>query len=343
VLTEEPAVSEPASELRQPRLSTKATLREGAIWTVGRVAAALNATLPANTPNEFGILTYHRVAEKTPGIPAPTWNTTPEQIHSQLTGLLRRGFSAWSLSAVLRARREARALPPRVFVVTFDDGYENNFLNALPILESLGVPATIYLATSFVDSSSKFPFDDWCASGSRLAPPSSWRPLASRQCRQLLESGLIELGTHTHTHRKLMDDPEEFRKDLTVSVEFLREHFGVEQTTLAFPHGICTPAMIEVARQVGLASALSTRPHLNSLNSDPLQWGRFNVESHDTAATLAGKLSGWYTSVVDHLRALRRSKGARPSIHQSPALQTLDNSYEVATAPVEVDALASHD
>jgi glycosyltransferase involved in cell wall biosynthesis/peptidoglycan/xylan/chitin deacetylase (PgdA/CDA1 family) len=343
VLTDPAPVSEPVTVLRQPRPTVKASLREGAIWSVARVAAALNAARPAYTSNEFGILAYHRVAEKTSGIPAPTWNCTPEQLHSQLSGLLSRGFNAWSLSAVLQARREGRPLPPRVFVVTFDDGYENNYLNALPVLESLGVPATIYLATSFIDSSSRFPFDDWCASGSRLAPPSSWRPLASRQCRHLLESGLIELGTHTHTHRKLRDEPEEFRKDLTTSVDFLRDHFGIQQTTLAFPHGIFTPAMIEVARQVGIASALSTCPHLNSLNSDPMQWGRFNVESHDTAATLAGKLSGWYTFVVNQLRVLRRSTAARPPIHKSRASEVLDHSYDVATAPVEVDALASRD
>jgi len=81
VLTEEPPVSEPVTVLRQPRPSTKATLREGAIWTVGRVAAALNATFPANTPNEFGILTStvsprkRPVSQRQPGTPHQTKST----------------------------------------------------------------------------------------------------------------------------------------------------------------------------------------------------------------------------------------------------------------------------
>lgn len=343
VLADDAPLTEAVEPMRQPRKSIKATLRESAVWGVGHVAACLNATLPSDYPeNCFGVLTYHRVAEKVAGIPAPTWNNPPEQLRKQLTGLLARGFKPWALSAVLKARREGRPLPPRVFVVTFDDGYENNFLNALPVLESLGVPATIFLATSYLDSSVRFPFDDWCASGSRLAPPSSWRPLATRQCRSLLASGLIELGTHTHTHRKLIHQPEEFRQDLTASVDFLREHFGIQSSTLAFPHGLCDREMIEISRQVGVASALSTVPRLNSLNSDPMDWGRFSVESFDTAATLAGKLSGWYTSVVDRLR-VRRSVATSRTPGKPQATATLEHSYEAAGTPIEADALASPD
>jgi glycosyltransferase involved in cell wall biosynthesis/peptidoglycan/xylan/chitin deacetylase (PgdA/CDA1 family) len=343
VLTDDAIHDEPAAVMQQPHQSAKAAFRQCAIWGVARVAAGLTAIRPSHADNHFGILTYHRVAEKVPGLPAPTWNHTPDQIRRQLAGLLARGFKPWSLAAVLKARRDAIALPPRVFCVTFDDGYENNYLHALPILESLGVPATIFLATSFIDSSAPFPFDDWCAAGSRLAPPSSWRPLATRQCRKLLESGLIELGTHTHTHRKLQNDPEEFRRDLTTSVEYLQEHFDISPAALAFPHGICNPAMIEVARQVGVSSTFSTRARLNSLNSDPLNWRRFSVETHDTAASLAGKLSGWYTAVVDQLRVIRRATETRRGPLRPQSTETLDHRNEISAAPIEVDALASRD
>ena len=62
------------------------------------------------------------------------------------------------------------AIPSNVFAVTFDDGYENNYLNALPILRELNVPATIFVATKYLDTDRPFPFDDWSAAGKSGVP-----------------------------------------------------------------------------------------------------------------------------------------------------------------------------
>ncbi len=227
-------------------------------------------------------------------------------------------------------------LPPGVFVVTFDDGYENNFTDALPVLEELGVPATIFLATSFLDSTSPFPFDDWAGRGRWGVPINSWRPLESQQCRKLLESGLVELGTHTHTHQRFAQRIDDFRADMQASIELLRAEFGVQRPTFAFPHGIHDQPMLDVARDLEIRCALTTVPGLIDISTDPLGWGRFSVESHDTAATLAGKLGGWYTSLTHRLRGLGRSATRRttaapsastpshaPASHEAPAEEAL--------------------
>jgi len=339
----EPVSAELAPVLRQPRPTAKAALREAAIWSIARAASGLRAVCGPRTANDFGILTYHRIADRTPGIPAPTWNTTPEAMRSQLAGLIERGFKPWSLSAVLEARRESRPLPPGVFVVTFDDGYANNLLNALPVLESLNVPATVFLATSFLDSRSPFPFDDWRAAGSQLAPPNSWRPLTTRECGRLLESGLIELGSHTHTHRKLLNQPAEFLQDLAESVSLLQGQFGVLKPTLAFPHGITSPALVAVSREAGVVCALSTQPDLISLSSDPLCWGRFSVESHDTAATLAGKLSGWYTTLTRLMRPAQRQAANRNPPRNPTVTELPIDSCDPSNAPAEFGELVARD
>lgn len=280
--------------------------RSAAAWS----AAVLGDALPARGVGRFGILMYHRVADVVPGQPTPTWNVTPARLRQQLAGLLKRGFQAWPLRKVLEYRRQKLAVPNKVFVVTFDDGYENNFTQAYPILRELKIPATIFLATSFIGSSEPLPCDDWAAKGSSAVPADAWRALSLDQCREMQSGGLIELAAHTHTHQDFRGRPDELRNDLRTCVAFLREHLKVHNATFAFPYGtkktgFSGPAMARVAREAGVLCSLTTEAELASVAGDPFDWGRLTAEQSDTAATLSGKLSGWYSALRGGAKALK--------------------------------------
>lgn len=274
----------------------------------------IDLLLGTRAKGDFGILMYHRVSECHPGASTPTWNVTPDRFRQQLSGLLARGFHAWSLRKVIDHSRSGTPIPPGVFVVTFDDGYENVYRNAWPILEDLGVPATVFLVTAFLDSRAALPFDDWVAAGSDLVPAHSWRPLTVAQCRELVASHLIELGAHTHTHADFRGRPKDFEKDLTRCVEFMREQFGLTEVTLAFPYGVVsqgfvTCELIAAAQRAGVLCSLSTEPELTSTARDPHTWGRFEVCQADTETTIAVRLDGWY----DLIRSARRSTSMVPA------------------------------
>ena len=66
-----------------------------------------------------------------------------------------------SLLEAVKLIRVQNKIPPGSVVVTFDDGYLNNFTEALPILEEFKIPATIFLATDYMDSGELFPFDKY--------------------------------------------------------------------------------------------------------------------------------------------------------------------------------------
>lgn len=288
----------------KPRASA---LREGAAWGVARVAAGLHAILGDRSQGGFGILMYHRVADRHPGLTEPTFNVTPQRLREQLAGLLARGFEPWSLKRLVAAHEIGEAIPRKAFAVTFDDGYENNLTAALPILESLGVPATIFLATGFLGSQQAFPSDIWSLAGSSQVPAASWRLLTIEQCHTLQDRGLVDLGAHTHTHRVFTNNAELFREDLARSVEILNDEFGVRKPTFAFPFGIATPELIEVARKSNVSCALSTRSECILPGTDPFHWGRFTVADSDTPATLAAKIDGWYTVVTRVARSIKAS------------------------------------
>jgi peptidoglycan/xylan/chitin deacetylase (PgdA/CDA1 family) len=298
------------------------------VQVLQRDLAAWSATLLGDQAavrgrSSLGILMYHRVCDPVTGLPSPTWNVTPNHFYAQLSGLLARGFEPWPLRKVLDYRRFKRPLPRRVFAVTFDDGYANNYTQALPILRELRVPATIFLATGFIDSQEPLPFDDWTAKGDPLSPPEAWRALSLDQCRELKASGLIELGAHTHTHQDFRGRLDDFRRDLHCCREFLETKLDIRQPTFAFPFGVkrlgfASAAMARVARELGMQCSLNTDPELARLSDDPFTWGRFNVDDQDTAATIAGKLSGWFSLLRETTRSVAKLFRAPPT--PSPAL-----------------------
>jgi peptidoglycan/xylan/chitin deacetylase (PgdA/CDA1 family) len=280
-----------------------------------KAAAAVHACvpfsrlLPAPKANCPGIFTYHRVVPITRDC-RPSWNVTPERFRNQLSGLLRRGYSAWPLSRLVTASNNGEPIPDNVFVITFDDGYANNYLHALPILQELNVPATIFLATAYLDSDEPFPFDDWPLKGSNAVHSDSWRALTTTECHRLREHDIIEFGSHTHTHEDFRNRNNVFRSSLQKSLDVLEHTFGVTNPTLSLPYGILSegfagPEYFKASQELGTTCCLTTEEELIPQGASPFGWGRFLAEQTDTASTLAVKLDGWRDTARDQWRRLR--------------------------------------
>ncbi len=253
----------------------------------------------------FGILMYHRIIPEEVSGPSPTWNVTPQQFETQLSGLLEMGFQPVSLSHAIKLTSANQSLPDNSFIVTFDDGYANNFEYALPILKKLKVPVTIFLSTAYLDSLSPFPSDDWDQAGK--AAPISWRALNFAECHELLDSGLVELGSHTHTHDDFRNRPEDLKNDILQSQSELEHKLGIKSPSFAFPFGtrklgFSSDELIEAARSTGVTCSLSTEHQMVTPDQSPFEWGRFPAYQSDSAQTLAVKLSGWYSTAKNKLK-----------------------------------------
>jgi peptidoglycan/xylan/chitin deacetylase (PgdA/CDA1 family) len=111
---------------------------------------------------DLRILAYHRVMP----LPDPASfdfdleliSTTPEQFHDQMKRLKQR-FRPMRLTDVITALDAGETLPPDAVAVTFDDGYDDNYRNAFPILSDLGIPATFFVSTGHIDSGRPFAYD----------------------------------------------------------------------------------------------------------------------------------------------------------------------------------------
>jgi peptidoglycan/xylan/chitin deacetylase (PgdA/CDA1 family) len=263
----------------------------------------------------FGILMYHRIARHAKKVSEPTWNVTPENFRRQMQGLLDHGSRPWPLSKALETHRRGGKIPRDAFVVTFDDGYENFYTEAWPILRELRIPATVFVVTGFFGSERPMPFEDWPAAGSDRVPAATWRPLTRAQCDEMLSDGSIEIGSHSHAHEDYRGRAGAFRRDLESSLATLRQWFGIENPPFAYPYGYAEREMESVVRTCGAACALTTEKRLVTPADDIFSWGRFPVENYDSANLLAAKLSGWYSLLLESYHWVtgerREGKGER--------------------------------
>jgi peptidoglycan/xylan/chitin deacetylase (PgdA/CDA1 family) len=102
------------------------------------------------------VLMYHRISDVAV---EPNWLAVSVKNFYLQMKHIRDSYRPISLPDLVNAVR-IRKLPPRSVAITFDDGYVDNLTNALPILESLNIPATVFVTTGFVDSEHEFWWDE---------------------------------------------------------------------------------------------------------------------------------------------------------------------------------------
>jgi peptidoglycan/xylan/chitin deacetylase (PgdA/CDA1 family) len=280
--------------------SLASTAEELAMRACGQISRVPHVVAGSRAASRVGILTYHRVIDRLRGARPPMHNVTPARLSEQISGLLDRGWQFWPLRRMLQWRKDHGPLPEKTAVVTFDDAFESVFHHAWPILRQWQIPFTVFVCTQYLDSDAAFPFDLWGLQYEDRLPKSTYRCMTAAQCRELLDSGLVELGAHTHSHQDFRGRADAFGRDLRLNVELLRARFGISTIPFAYPYGsrrrgFAGPDFQTAAREAGVTCGLTTQAVLVDPASDQYQWGRFNVFSWDTSATLAAKLAGWYS------------------------------------------------
>jgi peptidoglycan/xylan/chitin deacetylase (PgdA/CDA1 family) len=291
--------SAPCVPIEPWRSGLKPRCHEVGTRTLSYLGGALARILGRRAANNFGILMYHRIAPLVRGVTAPPYNVTPRHFRQQVTGLLTRGYTFVSLQQALDCHTTETNLPPKSVVVTFDDCFESAYTQAWPILQELNVPATLFLSTAYLDSDSPFPFDTWAQEFADRVPTDHYRPIRTDQCQEMADSGLIELGTHTHTHADFRQHVPEFAEEMARAAEILQLRFGVDRPCFSLPFGspaagYASSELLTAARKSGATCALTTEAALVDVSTDPFGWGRLSVFDWDTSFTLAGKLDGWY-------------------------------------------------
>lgn len=175
------------------------------------------------------VLCYHKVGAPPPGSRLKDLWVSPEKFRSQIRHLTENGYKTLLFSELLEAYRSGSTLPEKSVVITFDDGYENNYLHAWPILKEFGAKGNIFVVFNTIGKANL-----WHNPASE-----PWINMATlEQLREMQAGGLIEYGSHTMSHPKLTKlDLADAVCELTESKRQLEAALGREMCAFAYPYG----------------------------------------------------------------------------------------------------------
>lgn len=195
------------------------------------------------------ILLYHRVADV---IDDPLLlSVSSKNFRSQLIAM-KDLLPAISLQQIAKDVRHGKN--PRGFAVTFDDGYVDNLEQALPILEELKVPASVYVVSGKVNKNEPFDWDKKTSKNDR------GRAVNNDEIKKLANSPMIEIGAHTvnHPHLGLLKAAEQ-RREILQSKKILEQLIGEPVTGFAYPFGAYdgdfTPTTEKICAEGGFSYA----------------------------------------------------------------------------------------
>ena len=233
---------------------------------------------------KFGMLPYGAIArERRPGVIILGYHRVgggsaaqldlPSALFEWQMEYLKRNHVVVSLDDVVQIARGTASYPHDVVVITFDDGYEDVYRHAFPVLAKYNLPATIYLTSSYVETGRAFPPE---------APSNGLgrgRPLTWRQAREMQGSGLVTFGAHTHTHPNLAAlAAAQVNWEIATANQLIAERLGCAPVHFAYPWGRTSDAVKAVVTRAyrtsvlgGTRKNLYGRIDLNALLRVPIQ------------------------------------------------------------------------
>jgi peptidoglycan/xylan/chitin deacetylase (PgdA/CDA1 family) len=264
---------------------------------VRTLASSLLAVVPRSAAPR--ILYYHRVDDDD-----QRSCVRPEQFLQQMSYLFAHASCVITLERLCHSLASGEALPARCIVITFDDGFADNYTQAYPILQRFGFPATIFLTVGFIGTA-ELPV----LSGLHRAA----RPLTWQQVDEMGRHG-ISFGSHTLTHPSLPQlGAEELQREVYGSRLLLEEKLARGVEFFCYPKGEYTATVKAVVQRAGYAGACSIYPGSVRMQSDLFALPRTYIGRDDTLSDFRKKLCGAYDLLHAGVQLWRRVRRGRLS------------------------------
>jgi len=212
------------------------------------------------------ILMYHQIDEPPPrGTALRGLIVAPSSFAWQMRMLRLLGYKGLSmrdLEPYLRGEQHGK-----VVGITFDDGYQNNLVHALPALKANGFTATCYGVSSMVGGTNAW--DE-----GKMAQ----KPLMTQQDWLTWYGAGMDVGSHTQTHANLTElSDEAARQQIVQSKDELQEMLGAEVRHFCYPYGWFKPEHEDLVRAAGYITATSTRRGRMQTGDNPYALNRIMV------------------------------------------------------------------
>jgi peptidoglycan/xylan/chitin deacetylase (PgdA/CDA1 family) len=219
------------------------------------------------------ILMYHAVSDDK----SSTLHVTPENFSRQMEFLHKNGYSVLSLDDLVEDIKKGTGFVPKTVVITFDDGYEDNYLYAFPVLAKYDMPAIIFLITEYVDTREGY--------------------LKWDQIRLMMANG-IDFGGHARSGEYLpsIADTQRLWEEIAGCKSDIELKTGEKVGYFCYPIGGFNEKVKNAVKKAGYKGACTTNRGFDRLNRDVYELNRIKITNSDMSKPFhfRAKLSGYY-------------------------------------------------
>lgn len=206
----------------------------------------------------------------------------PKKLHKHMQYLRANNYNIVNLDTINEHLSNKTKLPEKTIAITLDDGFSDNYENALPIFQEFEIPATIFLASGMMGKTNSWMHSDGFPKRSML----SWT-----QIKEMHGQG-ISFGAHTVNHVKLPElSPTEMLTELINSKQQIEEKLGITVKHFAYPYGLLDNTVRAMTEKAGFITACSTRSGFNNIETDQLTLRRLEIYGDDSVRALKQKIT----------------------------------------------------
>ena len=235
------------------------------------------------------ILMYHSISESA-NPKFKQFSVSPKLFATHMAYLRQHAYTPLTVTQFINMRTQGKdTLPERPVILTFDDGFADFFTEALPVLKHYDFVATLYIATAFINNTSRGMQQE----GEGTRPMLTWD-----QIIEINKCG-IECGTHSHRHLQLDILPLAIAKEEIVQCKTLLEyHLDQKIFSFAYPHGYHSTTIQRLVHAAGYTSACAVKYTMSSETTDSFALARLFVKADTDKDALATLLTMHTSSVV---------------------------------------------
>lgn len=185
-------------------------------------------------PRTVMVLNYHKVVDEHMSLSVPL-----ADFEQHMKWLKEYGYTSITPEELYEFIVNGSELPEKPVLITFDDGYKDNYTNAYPIMKKYGFKGTIFVVTGFLGV-----YDNYM----------TWE-----QAKELADNG-FSIESHTYSHKSMTEaSDEEISKELTKSRDTIKNKLGIDADFMAYPTGTYNLHIAELVQKAGYKGAFTIK------------------------------------------------------------------------------------
>ncbi|HAU31526.1 MAG: Polysaccharide deacetylase [Desulfotomaculum sp. 46_296] len=238
------------------------------VWEILPIYIYSEPQAEATNASQIPVLMYHKISPdlKSGGL---GMRVTPARFNLQMQYLAKNGYHTVPLTELTDFIKGNKTLPSKSIIITFDDGYLDNYKYAFPILKKYGFTAAVFVVTDYIGKTNEFDAAKKLQMVNQL--------LGWNEIDQMSDYG-ITIGAHTLKHVSLTDITlPEARYEIENCKLVLEEHLKTPIEAFAYPYGHYNSQLKEIVRKSGYTIAVTTDQGLVTPESDPYAIKRVRI------------------------------------------------------------------